>query len=426
MLAAVCGPQYIYPTYASSLATKFQWTALENSFVASACFLGISFSGPICSWIIEHVGFQLTLRLAAVFGFLGNFLLAQTYNGRLPSHFQLCVVYLIVIGFSSSAAYLCCLDSQSHNFRHHRGMAMGITSAVLGLAGLMFSQINDHFFKAQVVGVVSDNDNGSDDTYQFLLFVSVVTAVFTFIPSFVLGPLPECDDDHAIKTIDGHTAQYQDIRISPSDIDDDGCSNNRTLVDDDDADDTPLLADNIIQKPANYTQNVVIVDDEPCQKRNPSISGMALFTHPIGITLFTALFVVLGLGYVYLASVGQILQSLPSLQNSNPQHLRNTHVSIFSLSNCASRIVFGTLSDILKNRFGLHRLWVYWAGILGLIICQLYLVTFVSSAETLIPCTIGMALVYGLSFGIAPAAAAEFGTNVMWNINNAIITLLIY
>ncbi|CAO3596761.1 unnamed protein product [Absidia cylindrospora] len=291
-------------------------------------------------------------------------------------------------------------------------MAMGITSAVLGLAGLMFSQINDHFFKAaQVVGVDTGNDN--DYTYQFLLFVSLVTAVFTFIPSFVLGPLPDCDDD-STEIMDGNTAHYQDIRILPSDIDDDGCSNNRTLVDDDadnTTDDTPLLANNIIQKPTNYTQEVVIVDDEPCQKRNPSISGMALFTHPIGITLFTALFVVLGLGYVYLASLGQILQSLPSLQNNDSQHLRNTHVSIFSLSNCASRIVFGTLSDILKNRFGIHRLWVYWAGILGLIVCQLYLVTFVSSAESLIPCTIGMALVYGLSFGIAPAAAAEFGTN---------------
>ncbi|CAO3587901.1 unnamed protein product [Absidia cylindrospora] len=409
-VAIVSGPQYIYPTYGTSLAAKFEWTALENSFVSTACFVGVSFSGPLCSFLTERFGIKFTLQLSAFFGFFGNFMLAQTYYGRLPSYFQLCAIYLVLTGFSSAAAYLCALDSQSHNFRHHRGMTMGFTSATLGLAGVIFSQINDHFFKNQT----SDGqDDGGQSTYQFLMFLSIVTSIGMLLPSFILGPLPDLhhsNNNNGKSIVHGDdTMVYQEIPSYSSDldIDDDGCSSNPTLVDDDDQDDTPLLANNMVYKPTNYAyeENVAIEPYEP-----PTVSGLALFMHPIGLTLFVALFVVLGVGYVYLASIGQILQSLPSLQGSNPQHIRNTHVSIFSIANCSARALFGTISDVLKNKYGVHRLWVYWVGIIGLIVSQVYLVTFVSSSDTLIPCTIGMALVYGLAFGIAPAATAEFGT----------------
>lgn len=48
--------------------------------------------------------------------FLGPFLLAQTYAGRLPANFILCAVYLIFTGFAGASAYLCALDSQVFPF----------------------------------------------------------------------------------------------------------------------------------------------------------------------------------------------------------------------------------------------------------------------------------------------------------------------
>lgn len=56
IVALVSGPQYIYPTFGTSLDERFNWSALENSFVSTACFVGVSFSGPLCSWMIEHLG----------------------------------------------------------------------------------------------------------------------------------------------------------------------------------------------------------------------------------------------------------------------------------------------------------------------------------------------------------------------------------
>lgn len=56
IVANVSGPQYIYPTFGTSLNERFKWTALENSLVSTACFIGVSFSGPLCAWMIENLG----------------------------------------------------------------------------------------------------------------------------------------------------------------------------------------------------------------------------------------------------------------------------------------------------------------------------------------------------------------------------------
>lgn len=56
VVANVSGPQYIYPTFGTSLKERFQWSGLENSFVSTAIFVGVSFSGPLCAWMIENLG----------------------------------------------------------------------------------------------------------------------------------------------------------------------------------------------------------------------------------------------------------------------------------------------------------------------------------------------------------------------------------
>ncbi|CDS05417.1 hypothetical protein LRAMOSA07945 [Lichtheimia ramosa] len=347
LVANMSGPQYVYPSFGTSLAAKFNWTALQNSLVSTASFIGVSFSGPLCAWLVERFGIRGTLRLSGLLAFAGPFLLAQTYAGRLPSHFILCALYLVCLGVAGAAAYLCALDSQSHNFKSYRGMSMGVTSASLGLCGVVFSQIDDHFF--------TDND------YGLLIFMATVMAGVMGLGAFILGPLtPKSDND-------------------------------QVAVNHDADENAPLL---------------------PSNQRPRDISGFEFFTHPVGFSLFVSLFVCLGLGYVYLASIGQLLLALPTSDatTSSPQHLRNIHVSIFSLSNCAARAVNGILSDVLKKRWGVDRLWMFVGATAGLLATMSYLVTFVSTTEDLLPCTIAVAIMYGTVFGVSPAATTEFGT----------------
>lgn len=62
LVANMSGPQYVYPTFGTSLTAKFGWSALQNSLVSTASFIGVSFSGPLIAWIIEHFGIKRQAR----------------------------------------------------------------------------------------------------------------------------------------------------------------------------------------------------------------------------------------------------------------------------------------------------------------------------------------------------------------------------
>ncbi|KAI7851547.1 major facilitator superfamily domain-containing protein [Circinella umbellata] len=387
------GPQYVYPAFGTSLTTKFHWTALENSLVSTASFVGVSFSGPLCAWMVNYLGIRGTLRVSGILAFAGPFLLAQTYAGRLPNHFVLCAIYLACLGVSGAAAYLCALDSQSHNFKAYRGMTMGLTSASLGLCGVVFSQVNDHFFSNH------DEDEDGEGAYGLLLFMSIVMASAMAIGAFILGPLAPPDDippSKNLKDDEEHRYLLQDDQATYS------SGSTRYFVNDDDDDaDTAVDQESIISTKSDTSNG-------------QELSSLEFFLHPAGFALFAALFVVLGLGYVYLASVGQILLSLPADGSASPQHLRNIHVSVFSLANCGARAAFGTLSDILKRYWGVHRLWMFVGAAIGMLLNMIYLITFVNTTDDLLPVTVAMAVVYGTVFGVAPAATTEFGTQVKY------------
>ncbi|KAI7869066.1 major facilitator superfamily domain-containing protein [Spinellus fusiger] len=368
IVANVSGPQYIYPAFGTSLTTRFGWTAVENSLVSTASFLGMSFSGPLCARMVDRLGISRTLVVSACLCFIGPFLLAQTYAGYLPQHVGLCALYLMSTGVGGAAAYLCALDSQSHHFASHRGMSMGLTSASIGLCGLVFSQMNDLFF-------LHPEDPNDNNTYGFLLFMAVAMSGGMLLGAFFLG-----DIDHSLHQESPHVETRSDSVVVSTET-------------------SPLLPTQPTTQPTTPSTQL-------------TYTGIDFFLHPVGFSLFFTLFIILGFGYVYLASIGPMLLALPSDPVSGPQHLRNVHVSLFSIANCGSRAIFGTLSDVMKRRFGVHRLWVFWMASIGSTLTFMFLVFEVSNANDMFYSTIFMAIIYGAVFGVAPAATTEFGIQV--------------
>ncbi|CAO3674351.1 unnamed protein product [Rhizopus stolonifer] len=369
LVANVSGPQYVFPTFGPSLASKFHWSSMENSVVGTAVFVGVSFSGPLCAWLVDRFGFRITLTISSLTTLLGSLLLAETYAGHLSNHYILCSSYLVCIGAASSASYLCALDSQAYNFKTYRGMSLGFTSASLGISGLVFTQLNDRLFKSK-----TEQDTS---TFQFLIFFGCTTALITLFASFILGPIRF----GLLNTSSDSTAS-----ISNS-----SSSSTRGELD-------PLLSKNVVE----------IEEDEM------NVYGSAVFLDPVGLSLCLSLVVLLGLGYVYLANIGNLITSLSmdEMNLSEAQHLRNLHISIFSVSNCLTRASLGTLSDLLQRRAGVHRIWFIWSGTLGLFFASLSLATFVSDENDLLVYSVWIAIPYGIAFGIAPAIISEFGTKV--------------
>ena len=178
-------------------------------------------------------------------------------------------------------------------------MSLGLTSASLGLCGLLFSQINDHFFK-------SDKTYADESTTEFLVLFALVMSSGMLLGSFILGPLD--------------TASEED----------------------------PVEEDQVAVATTAADEQQPLLNGKHRTINHKSLSGLALLMHPVGFALYVVLFVALGIGYVYLANIGQILLALPTSIVANPQHLRNAHVSLFSLFNCGSKH-FSARSAIPSN-----------------------------------------------------------------------------
>ncbi|KAI8638640.1 major facilitator superfamily domain-containing protein [Parasitella parasitica] len=391
IVANVSGPQYIYPTFGTSLTERFNWSPVQNSFVSTACFVGVSFSGPLCSWMIETLKIRKTLQVSALLMFLGPFLVAQTYAGRLPDSFILCAFYLITSGIAGAAAYLCALDSQSHNFKQRRGLSMGLTTASVGTCGVVFSQINDLLFGSE--RYEKDVPTSNDSTYNFLIFLAFTMSAGILFGSFFLGPLQEHSHRQVIyEQIDEEQQQAAFVNTRDS-----------SVSDTDSVESSPLLTSSDLDKLEGDCASETV------------ISGINVLKHPIGFALFSTLFVVLGIGYIYLANIGQILSAISGAAAGGEanQHTRNLHITLFSLGNCGSRAFFGALSDVLRNKFGIHRLWIFAFALVSMLMTLTWLVSAsVMTLEKLIPCTLVISSAYGIAFGVGPAVTTEFGTEV--------------
>ncbi|KAI8979212.1 major facilitator superfamily domain-containing protein [Mycotypha africana] len=414
LVAIVSGPQYIYPTFGGALNDRFQWTPLECSFVSTACFIGVSFSGPLSSWMIAKSGIPWTLRISALLAFSGLSFVAETYVGRLPGYASLCTVYLIVTGFAGAAAYLCALDSQSYNFQQNRGLSMGLTTAAVGISGIVFSKINDNFFSttAKNSSDVLDDSLYNDSVYHYLYFIACTMCLCKFLGSFFLGPIHSLNDNdkyiyQALQS-DESTLEFE---ANSSRIKNSGnCSENDLSL--------MLLKNTTQENDGDQLSTVHIASDcesQLCiQKDNESVATTAaFFKHSFGFSLFCTLFTVLGLGYIYLANIGKIIYSSISLNGSTQelqQHLINLHVALFSLGNCGSRAIFGAVSDLMTQKVRLHRLWIFVVATVLMLTTATFLISYETiSASTLKLCTLSMASAYGIVFGVAPAATTEFG-----------------
>lgn len=271
---------------------------------------------------------------------------------------------------------------------------MGLTTASVGTCGVVFSQINDLLFGSE--RYEKDAPTSNDSTYNFLIFIAFAMSAGILFGSFFLGPVQDHGRQQVIyQQIDEEQQPLEDVNTFEA-------SSSAASVRDSIESDPLLDAGSKLE--------------EDCPSETV-ISGIKVLKHPIGLALFSTLFVVLGIGYVYLANIGQILNAISAPGNSaeSTQHARNLHITLFSLGNCGSRAFFGALSDVLRNKFGIHRLWIFVFALISMLMTLTWLVSTSTAAitpEKLVPCTVIISAAYGIAFGIGPAVTTEFGTEV--------------
>ncbi|GBB97247.1 hypothetical protein RclHR1_02950006 [Rhizophagus clarus] len=379
LISSVCGTQYLFSAYSTSLAERLDFSSIEINTIGSAANYGVYLCKPLFGYITDHYGGRRTTLFASFGIFIGYFCLAMTYNGTFSdSSFLLCALYVFIAGMASSAGLVSSLVTIAKNITSFRGIAFGAPMALFGLSAAIYSEINTFWFKK--------------DTYHFLLFIAVSSGLCMFIGSWFLVVVPPPNiKDELIEEEEGCSS----------------CSSQATSKVDktDKSENTPLL-------------NKV--------KEEVDIGGWDLFHNYDAKVLAMSMFLIAGTGLMYINNVGSIIKSLyyasstrpHSLSNSEDnsssshiQELQNMHVFFLSVFSCLGRFSVGIISDFAGLLFELPRLWFFIISGVWLLLGQLLILFYVSDLDKLLIVTVLIGFGFGNLYAIAPTIVSEwFGT----------------
>ncbi|CAG8639394.1 1797_t:CDS:2 [Cetraspora pellucida] len=408
LISCVSGTHYLFSAYSTEIQERLDFSSIQINTIGSACNYGVYLSKPALGYFADHYGARRVCLAASILIFFGFFCLALTYEQILPSSFLLCAFYLFCAGVASSGGAVSFLTTIAKNFSSHRGTAISIPLALLGLSAFIYSQANLYLF---------------EDTFHFLLFVAFTSGLCMFVGSLflIVVPAPHRTSSAIESGNDDSISIERDSVLSRAK----GLNTEQT----------PLLNKNI----STSSSMNVSVDNEP------DISGWQLFHNKDAISLTLILVFLAGTGLMYINNVGTIIESLYHASPAHPSHpystsilntplqstlnddikkLQSFHVSLLSVCSCLGRILIGPLSDIAKNYFNLSRIcslifagvWLFCGNLLALLwarnMAQLWIVT----------TCIGLG--FGILYGVAPTTCSEYFGSKRFGFNCTISCLI--
>ncbi|CAG8597587.1 14768_t:CDS:2, partial [Dentiscutata heterogama] len=384
--------------YSTSIQERLDFNSVQINTIGSACNYGVYLSKPFLGYLVDNYGARRMCFAASILIFFGFSCLALTYERMLPPSFLLCAFYLLCTGVASSGAAVSFLTTIAKNFSSHRGTAISIPLALLGLSAFLYSQANVYLF---------------DDTFHFLLFIAFSAGLSMFFSSLflVVVPAPKVSSAFELGSDDSTSTDSDPSRV-------------KVLK----TERTPLLHKN------TSTSSTTIIDDVD---NEPDIGGWQLLHNKDAISLILILVLLAGTGLMYINNVGTIIEDLYHASPAHPSHpyslptttlnpdlkkLQSFHVSLLSICSCLGRILIGPFSDIAKNSFNLSRIcslifagvWLFCGNLLALL--------WVRDMAHLWIVTTCIGLGFGILYGVAPTTCSEYFGSKRFGFNWGLIS----
>ncbi|KAJ3176901.1 hypothetical protein HK101_010364 [Irineochytrium annulatum] len=363
------GSLYGFGSFEESLRSRFGFSDQDLNLVSAmgitATYLPFLVLGPI--W--DRCGVKATMGLSTLCFGSGFFLMYLAFIDKLPSSMQnvaAIAIYYFIAGVGACASYLACFAINMINFdRRYSGLLTGIQGIFFGLSGTVFSQIYAAYF--------------STDTASFLLFLTITVFSINLWGMFTMVILPHPtntkaddlenamdvpapvtsetvarseglagvkmggsgDDDAAVKDDVGTVVLREESEEGASS---EGSSSSLTTVD--------LSAQDV-----GTTARVI-----RRSKTGKTTAYRGVGMSPLEI-LRSSAFWLFGVcfiwqqGNTYFSNIGTIVKELAPADASAQDLARTTglHVTLLSVFNCVSRIIFGAGSDVIVARFGVDR-----------------------------------------------------------------------
>ncbi|KAK6507568.1 hypothetical protein TWF481_005997 [Arthrobotrys musiformis] len=353
-VSLACGTNYVYSAYAPQLARELHLSTTESNIIGTAGNFGMYLSGIPAGMLVDRKGPRLAILIGAFSLFAGYYPIYRVFDASVNIGVGWLALFSTFTGIGSCFAFSASIKVAALNFPKSRGTATALPLAAFGLSAFFFSTLSSWLFPG--------------NTSDFLFVLSTATASIVFAAFFFIRVVPRPGAYSAVAT------------------------------------DEPEISTNRLRRTKSR-------DSHTSFDIEPDIRGWALVKHSEFWRLFLMLGILTGIGLMTINNIGHSVKALwyaydPKKDSKEVERFQGVHVSILSLCSFSGRLISGTVSDVLKKKFGYSRVWLVFASSSVFLLGQ-FAGMMVSNPHSLWLVSGLNGFSYGLVFGVFPTIVSE-------------------
>lgn len=344
ILSCLCvGSIQAYSLYGPLFLKHLEYSQFQVNTVSTAAELAMYLPVPLVGYLCDRYNPRPLSLGAAIFFGVGYLLAALTYRAG-PSGseggwpFAVMVVAFVGVGVGTSCMYSSAVTTCAKNFGRgkHKGLALAMPIAAIGLSGMWQSQVGSHFFAQK-----EDERNGDVDVFRYFLFLAGLLFAVGLVGAVGLRIVGEEEMiDRAVDELE-RSGLLEDNRFLQRSLLHDGEDLNGNGYGTLSPRRRDAEASSLASKPhdADTTLKKTIVLNTETR---------IFLTDPTMWLLAAGFFLTTGPGEAFINNLGTIIHTLyPPSAPIPPSNSPATHVSILALTSTLARLLTGTLSDLL-------------------------------------------------------------------------------
>jgi len=344
-----CGSITAYSLYAPLLMTHLHYPQSSINILAIAAELAMYLPVPISGYLCDRTGPRpVSLAGGILFG-VGYLLAALVYQSGPPASlgghgwpFGVMVVAFVAVGTGTTSMYMAAVSTCAKNFGRgkYKGIALAVPIAAFGLSGMWLSQLGSRVLYIQNL----DGSRGDVDVFRFFLFLSITLFTIGALGAFALriydeeslieGAIDELEQSgvlHQDEFFRAAANQHGYGTLAPTDL--------------------SVSTVNFLRSEA---ASLAAKQAEERARKNWLLNAETrrFLADRTMWVLMAGFFLVTGPGEAFINNMGTLLPAFyprGTPAKDIPTDAA-THVSVIALMSTASRLLTGTLTDVLAPR----------------------------------------------------------------------------
>lgn len=344
--ALVAGSITAFSLYGHLFQERLHYSQYQVNGVAAVASFSLYLPVPLFGYICDRAGPAPLSGLSGVLDGVGYGLAAALYkrgadapgSGPDSVSYALMILAFVLIGAGSCALYIASVSTCAKNFGKgkHRGLALAIPIAAIGLSGVWLSQVGSRLLYERR----PDGSKGDVNAFYFFVFLAVLFSVVGLIGTVAMKVIDEQDlIDEAVEELERSGLLDGSALFTPTRAN----SGYGAL---EQAESSPAEGE-----PARSRDAGRDLEDDARLKKNWILNAETRrFLGDHTMWLFAAgFFLAIGPSEAFINNMGTIIKTLypPTEIRLGSTTSTATHVSIICATSTAVRLLVGALTDLL-------------------------------------------------------------------------------